>query len=101
MSLYILDEKLYFPPVEEAMEDGLLAIGGNLSQERLLLAYKKGIFPWFEGDMPLWWCPDPRFVLFPNELKVSKSMKQLLNGHTFEFTTNKAFADVIHYCKGR
>lgn len=79
--------------------DGLLAMGGDLSTERLLLAYRSGIFPWFNGDTPLWWCPDPRFVLFPGELKVSKSMKQLLKRHAFDFTVNKAFEEVIGHCK--
>ncbi len=99
MPLYALDSRLWFPPVEEAMEDGLLAMGGDLSTERILLAYKKGIFPWFDGRLPLWWCPDPRFVLFPAELKVSKSMQQLLKRNAFMFTINKAFAQVINHCK--
>jgi len=81
------------------MEDGLLAMGGDLSQERLLLAYKNGIFPWYEGDVPLWWSPDPRFVLLPNELKVSKSMKQLIRRNTLKFTVDKAFEEVIQQCK--
>jgi leucyl/phenylalanyl-tRNA--protein transferase len=85
--------------VEEALEDGLLAMGGDLSAERLLLAYKKGIFPWYDGNVPLWWCPNPRFVLFPAELKVSKSMHQLLKRNEFVFTVNKAFEQVIRYCK--
>lgn len=99
MPLHILDSRLWFPPVEETLEDGLLAMGGDLCTERLLLAYKKGIFPWFEGDVPLWWCPDPRFVLLPEELRVSKSMGQLLKRNAFTFTTNTAFAQVIHHCK--
>lgn len=99
MALSILDHTPTFPPVEEADEDGLLAMGGDLSVERLLHAYQKGIFPWYEGDVPLWWCPDPRFVLFPDELKVSKSMQQLLKKNTFEFSINKAFEEVIHQCK--
>ncbi len=99
MPLYALDNRLWFPPVDHALEDGLLAMGGDLNTERLLLAYKKGIFPWYDGDTPLWWCPDPRFVLFPHELKVSKSMQQLLKRKAFTFTTNKAFAQVIHNCK--
>ncbi len=78
MPLHVLDKSLWFPPVTEILADGLLATGGDLSVERLLLAYQKGIFPWFDGDVPMWWSPDPRFVLFPGELKVSKSMKALL-----------------------
>lgn len=99
MPLFALDNKLIFPPVHLAEPDGLLAMGGDLSTQRLLLAYRNGIFPWYEGETILWWCPHPRFVLFPNELKVSKNLKPLLNRIEFEFTTNKAFAQVINYCK--
>lgn len=99
MSLFILDKKLFFPPAHLAEHDGLLAIGGDLSPERLLLAYKQGIFPWYEADPILWWSPNPRFVLFPGEIKISKSIKPLLKRNEFEFTTNKAFKDVIHQCK--
>jgi len=99
MSLYILNDRLWFPPVDEALKDGLLAVGGDLDTERLLLAYQNGIFPWYDGDIPLWWCPDPRFVLFPPELIISKSMKKLLKRNPFEFTINKAFEEVIHYCR--
>jgi leucyl/phenylalanyl-tRNA--protein transferase len=99
MPLHILDSQLWFPPVEDALEDGLLAMGGDLSPDRLVLAYHKGIFPWFEADVPLWWCPHPRFVLFPPELRVSKSMGQLLKRHTFKFTINQAFTQVIRQCK--
>jgi leucyl/phenylalanyl-tRNA---protein transferase len=97
--LHVLDNSLWFPPVSEALPDGLLAIGGDLSPERLLRSYQKGIFPWFDGDIPLWWSPDPRFVLFPDELKVSKSMKALLNRNKFAFTINTAFKRVIKACK--
>ena len=99
MSLFIIDKKLLFPPVHLAEPDGLLAMGGDLLPERLLLAYRKGIFPWYEGDTILWWCPHPRFVLFPDELKINKSIKSLLKKNEFDFTTNKAFARVIHHCK--
>ena len=99
MPLHLLNDKIWFPPVEEALEDGLLAIGGDLTTERLLLAYKKGIFPWYDGDMPLWWCPNPRFVLLPDELVISKSMKTLLRRETFEFTVNRDFSSVIKQCK--
>lgn len=99
MSLFALDHKLVFPPVALAEPDGLLAVGGDLSTERLLLAYRQGIFPWYEGDIILWWSPHPRFVLFPDELKISKSIKPLLNRNEFVFTNNKAFAKVIHHCK--
>jgi len=99
MSLFVLDNELIFPPVQLAEPDGLLAIGGDLSSARLLLAYRSGIFPWYEGRHILWWCPDPRFVLFPAELKVSKSMQQLIRRDHFAFTVNKAFRDVIANCK--
>ena len=99
MSFSILDDKLWFPPAKNSTRDGLLAIGGDLSEARLLLAYRKGIFPWFEDNLPLWWCPDPRFVLFPEELKISKSMRQILRGNQFQFKINTAFEKVIHNCK--
>lgn len=96
---HILDDGLWFPDVNLAMEDGLLAIGGDLRTERLLLAYRSGIFPWYDEVVPLWWSPDPRFVLFPEELKVSKSMKQLLKKEAFEFRINMAFTEVMKNCK--
>jgi leucyl/phenylalanyl-tRNA--protein transferase len=99
MPLFALDNELSFPPVHLAEPDGLLAIGGDLSTERLLLAYRNGIFPWYEGEHILWWCPDPRFVLFPGELKLNKAIRPLLKRNEFEFTTNKAFPLVIHHCK--
>ncbi len=89
---------MYFPPVHLAEPDGLLAMGGDLSPERILLAYSKGIFPWFEGDVPLWWATNPRFVIFPEELKVSKSMKQVLKSNAFTFTVNKDCMQVITHC---
>jgi len=97
--MILLSDKLVFPPPEEADEDGLLCMGGDLSVERLLLAYRKGIFPWYEGNLPLWWNPDPRFVIFPSELKVSKTMKQVLARNYFDVTSNKAFLQVIQYCQ--
>ena len=99
MSLIALDQDIRFPPAEMADEDGLLAIGGDLSSERLLLAYRNGIFPWYENKYILWWCPDPRFVLFPRELKISSSMKQLLKKNSFEFSINTDFNAVISQCK--
>jgi len=99
MALFALDKELLFPPVHLSEPDGLLAVGGDLSTERLLLAYRNGIFPWYEGNHILWWCPDPRFVLAPSRLKVSKSMRQLLKKNAFEFTINKAFSEVINNCK--
>jgi len=99
MSIFALDENIIFPPVHLAEPDGLLAVGGDLSTERLLLAYRSGIFPWYESEHILWWCPDPRFVLFPDELKISSSMHQLIKKNTFEFTINKDFTGVINNCK--
>lgn len=97
--MHILTDKIEFPDVETATKDGLLAIGGDLSVERLLLAYKKGVFPWFEIDQPiLWWSPDPRFVLYPENLKVSKSMRKLFRQSKFEVTYNQAFYQVIEHC---
>lgn len=99
MPLFVLDKELGFPPSRLADPDGLLAMGGDLSPQRLLLAYQNGIFPWYEGEHILWWSPDPRFVLFPEELKINKSIRPLLNRNEFEFTTNKAFPQVIRQCK--
>jgi leucyl/phenylalanyl-tRNA--protein transferase len=94
-----LTKEIIFPEVHKADSDGLLAIGGDLSVERLILAYKSGVFPWFEKDQPiLWWSPDPRFVLFPKELKVSKSMKQVLKNKNFQVTVNQEFRAVINKC---
>ncbi|MFV0607465.1 MAG: leucyl/phenylalanyl-tRNA--protein transferase [Niabella sp.] len=98
MAIFALDNKLLFPPVHLAESNGLLAIGGDLLPERLLLAYRSGIFPWYDAPPVLWWCPNPRFVLFPNELKIRKSLKPLLNRNAFEFTINKAFGEVITAC---
>lgn len=80
------------------MEDGLLAIGGDVSPERLLLAYQSGIFPWYNEDLPLWWSPDPRFVLFPQEIKIHKSMRPVLRKHDFTWTHNRAFSEVLEHC---
>lgn len=94
-----LTENIWFPDVNQATEDGLLAIGGDLSVERLVLAYKSGIFPWFESEEPiLWWSPNLRFVLFPEKLKVSKSMKQVLRNSNYTVTVNKDFKAVITEC---
>ena len=88
-----------FPNVNEANEDGLLAVGGDLSPGRLMLAYRSGIFPWYSAGEPiLWWSPDPRMVLFPSQLKISKSMKKLLRDDTFQVTYNKKFEEVIEQC---
>src|SRR5690606_34563853 len=97
--MILLSEDIGFPQVHLADEDGLLAIGGDLSPERLIVAYKSGIFPWFSvGEPILWWSPNPRFVLFPEKLKVSKSMKQVLRNSEFEVTINQDFKSVINAC---
>ena len=97
--MQFLGPEIAFPDPNLATADGLLAIGGDLSVERLLLAYKMGIFPWFNDEEPiLWWSPDPRFVLFPPKLKVSKSMKQVLRNSDFEVTVNQEFEKVISEC---
>jgi leucyl/phenylalanyl-tRNA---protein transferase len=97
--LHVLDNALWFPAAEQALDDGLLAIGGDLRPDRLVLAYRQGIFPWFDDELPMWWCPDPRFVLYPNELYISKSMMQVIKKGQFQFTVNKAYDDVIRHCK--
>lgn len=98
--MYLLSNDLVFPPLDMADEDGLLAVGGDLGTERLLLAYRSGIFPWYNEDEPIcWWSPDPRFVLYPAELKVSSSMKTVLQNGKYRFTTNRAFEQVIQNCK--
>tara|TARA_R100000963_G_C4638531_1_gene102324 strand:+ start:315 stop:956 length:642 start_codon:yes stop_codon:yes gene_type:complete len=97
--MHYLTDKLWFPNPDEATADGFLAIGGNLSMERLLLAYHSGIFPWFEDDQPiLWWSPDPRMVLFPEKFKVSKSLRKTLNSEKFKITFNQNFEEVIKNC---
>ncbi|MDP4089592.1 MAG: leucyl/phenylalanyl-tRNA--protein transferase [Bacillota bacterium] len=99
MSIYRLSEDLIFPHPSLANEDGLLALGGDLSPERLLLAYCNGIFPWFSEDEPiLWWSPDSRFVLYPKDIKVSHSMKKLLKKNTFSVSYDTCFRDVISSC---
>lgn len=100
MSYYFLGDELYFPPATRASSEGIVAIGGDLSEERLLLAYQSGIFPWFsDGEPIIWWSPDPRFVLYPNHIKISKSMQQLFKKNAFEVTFDKDFEQVILNCK--
>ena len=97
--LFFLNHQLVFPPVSHANAEGILAVGGDLSPERLMLAYRSGIFPWFnEGDPIIWWSPDPRMVLFPKEVKISKSMKKVCQKEDFVLTKNNCFADVIDAC---
>lgn len=98
--MYYLSPALFFPPVSEANKDGILAIGGDLTPARLQLAYKSGIFPWFEDGEPIiWWSPNPRMVLFLDELIVSKSMRNILNRNIFKITFNQNFRDVISNCQ--
>ena len=98
--MYFLSKELFFPPVSEANSHGILAIGGDLSSERLVLAYKSGIFPWFEEGEPIyWWSPNPRMVLFLDELVVSKSMRNILNRNVFKVTFNQNFREVISNCQ--
>ncbi len=97
--MYYLTNELWFPDPEKATSDGLLAIGGDLSIDRLLLAYHSGIFPWFEDGQPiLWWSPDPRMVLFPEKFKVSKSLRKTLQSEKLKITFNKNFEEVIAKC---
>jgi len=98
--MQFLTDKLEFPPVDTANEYGMLAIGGDLSTERLLLAYNSGIFPWYcDGEPVVWYSPDERMVLYSNELRVSKSMQQVLKKGVFKVTFNQAFEEVIYNCK--
>lgn len=97
--IFRLDENVWFPDPELAEDDGLLAVGGDLSVNRLLLAYENGIFPWYNEDSPiLWYSPHERFVIFPDELKISKSMRQVLRSEKFTISMNKCFAGVIEAC---
>jgi leucyl/phenylalanyl-tRNA--protein transferase len=97
--VYYLTEDLFFPPENEANKVGILAIGGDLSPERLLLAYRSGIFPWFNEDEPIiWWSPKKRMVLFLDELVVSKSMRNIINRNLFKVTFNQNFREVISNC---
>ncbi|MDN3641662.1 leucyl/phenylalanyl-tRNA--protein transferase [Lutimonas halocynthiae] len=98
--MVLLGKELVFPPVEMASVEGILAFGGDLRPERLILAYQNGIFPWYnEGEPIIWYCPEERMVLFPQELRISKSMRQLMRNNTFRITTNTAFEQVISQCQ--
>ena len=97
--MYRLTDALLFPSPEQASDEGIVAVGGDLKPERVMLAYRKGIFPWFESDdFLLWWSPDPRMVLFPDQVKISKSMRAVLRKKQFEVTFNKAFDVVVEAC---
>lgn len=99
--VYQLDNDLWFPDPRLADDDGCLAVGGDLSIDRLLLAYQHGIFPWYsfrDNDEPVWYCPHERFVIFPNEIHISHSMRTLMNKKKYTFTLNEDFEGVIHNC---
>ena len=98
--MVILNKEILFPNVETANPDGIIAIGGDLSSERLILAYKSGIFPWYnEGEPIIWYSPDPRMVLYPENLRISKSMRSVLRKENFQITFNQNFKEVISNCK--
>lgn len=95
-----LTDKIEFPSYKDTTKEGIIALGGDLSEERIIYAYKKGIFPWFsEGDPIIWYCPFERMVLFPEDLKVSKSMQKIIKKNEFTITENLAFEEVIYNCK--
>ncbi len=98
--MHLLKNEIVFPSVDLADEHGLLAIGGDLTPARLLEAYKNGIFPWYNEDEPIcWWSPDPRCVLFPGDLHISKSMRRVFQIGEFDFSINCAFEEVVRNCK--
>lgn len=100
MTVYLLDDEPVFPHPSLADDDGLLAVGGDLSTERLLAAYSNGIFPWFNpGENIFWWAPDPRFILYPEKFKISKSFRQFLNKHDYDIGFNQQFKKVIKQCR--
>ncbi|MBT8374430.1 MAG: leucyl/phenylalanyl-tRNA--protein transferase [Deltaproteobacteria bacterium] len=99
MPVFYLTAEHSFPPPHLAEKEGLLSVGGDLSQDRLLLAYRMGIFPWYsDGEPVLWWSPDPRLVLYPKEIKISKTLKKVLKKNEFDITLDQDFAGVIGEC---
>ena len=97
--MHFLTTDIWFPEVSEASDEGLLAVGGDLSPERLQLAYNSGIFPWYSDGQPiLWWSPDPRMVMFPDKLYVSKSLRKTINKGQFSISFNQSFEEVIRNC---
>lgn len=99
MPVFALSDRLSFPPPHLAIKEGLLAVGGDLSVERLLLAYRSGIFPWYsQGEPILWWSPDPRLVLYPDELRISRSLRKVIKRKRFQITFDRAFESVIQGC---
>jgi leucyl/phenylalanyl-tRNA--protein transferase len=100
MGIFVLGEDPNVPPVEKSSPEGLLALGGDLSPRRILNAYAQGIFPWFSDESPiLWWSPDPRLVLFPEELHISGSMRRTINKNIFHISIDRQFAEVIRHCR--
>ena len=99
MPVFYLTDEHIFPPPNLAEKEGLLAVGGDLSEDRLLLAYRTGIFPWYSDEEPvLWWSPDPRLVIYPEEIRVSKTLKKMLKKNKFDITMDQAFEKVINAC---
>jgi leucyl/phenylalanyl-tRNA--protein transferase len=100
MAVYRLDDNdIFFPMPELADDDGLLAVGGDLSVERLILAYSNGIFPWYDKSPILWWCPKERFIIRPTEIHVSHSMRKFARKHSLSVKLNRDFADTMHRCR--
>lgn len=98
--MYLLKNQLYFPPASDTHSSGIIAVGGDLSVERLLLAYQNGIFPWYDDSEPItWWCPEYRMVVVPKEFKPSKSVRNILNRGIFDITFNQNFEEVIRNCQ--
>jgi leucyl/phenylalanyl-tRNA--protein transferase len=98
--IFSLTKEIIFPPAELAEENGILAVGGDLSPKRLIAAYSQGIFPWFSGESPIiWWSPDPRFVIFPDEIKISRSMRQVIRRGAFRITLDQRCREVIGRCR--
>ena len=101
MPVYLLSDEIVFPPPDLATREGLLAIGGDLCQERLLQAYSMGIFPWYTENEPImWWSPDPRLVLYPDEIRISRSLRKTINKGLFKITMDQVFDQVINQCAG-
>lgn len=99
MPVFFLSDTIDFPPVQFATAEGLLAVGGDLGMERLLLAYKRGIFPWYSDGQPImWWSPDPRLVLYPGEMKIPRRLKRTVTGGKFQVTMDRVFGEVIRCC---
>lgn len=97
--MHILSDQIAFPPVDTADYDGLLALGGDVSPERLELAYQMGIFPWYDEDPILWWSPDPRFVLFPDEIRISKNLRRKMKNAEYTFSIDHDFEAVMRACQ--